>query len=232
MLGSQRYFLLICRVLAVTGNQVSTRTRVKICGITRAQDATAAAQLGVDALGLVFYEKSPRNLSCQQAQAVVQVLPGFVSSVALFLNPSESQVKQVLTEVNIDLLQFHGNETPEFCESFGRPYIKAMGVDRLDDLPAESERYASARSILLDSHVQGAAGGTGEVFDWDQIPDSLRQKIILAGGLNPDNVARAITEIEPYAVDLSSGVESAPGIKDIELMARLMQEVKRVDCAR
>lgn len=206
------------------------RTRVKICGITRPEDAVAAAQLGVDAIGLVFYAKSPRNLEVAQAQAICAVLPGFVSTVALFLNPHESLVNEVVAKVGVDLLQFHGTETATFCESFNRPYIKALGVSGEDDVAELVSTYPSARSMLLDSHAQGAAGGTGETFDWLSIPQQIRQQIILAGGLKPDNVAQAIQQVRPYAIDLSSGVESAPGIKDINLMTRLMQQVRRVDC--
>ncbi len=207
------------------------RTRVKICGITRLEDAIEAARLGVDALGFVFYAKSPRHIEIEQAQEIIRALPGFVTAVALFLNPDESWVKQVLAEVNIDLLQFHGTESAEFCESFGRPYIKALGIKGEADIAALFGPYASARSILLDSHALGESGGTGERFDWSAIPETLRSRIILAGGLTPDNVAEAIQQVRPYAVDLSSGVESAPGLKDKILMTRLMSEVKRVDCA-
>ena len=209
---------------------MNPRTRVKICGITRVEDGIEAARLGVDALGLVFCSKSPRNINSQQAQAICQSLPGFVTTVGLFLNPDEAQVKQVLAEVDIDLLQFHGTESASFCESFGKPYIKALGVKGEADIGVLFEQYASARSILLDSHGAGKVGGTGETFDWLAIPEALRRNIILAGGLKPDNVAEAIEQIRPYAVDLSSGVESAPGIKEKHLMANLMSEVKRVDC--
>lgn len=209
---------------------LNSRTRVKICGITRIEDGVQAAQLGVDALGLVFYAKSPRCVSTKQAQEICESLPGFITTVALFLNPDEALVKQVLSDVNIDLLQFHGTESAEFCESFGKPYIKALGIKGVDDVDALFEQYASARSILLDSHGAGDAGGTGEVFDWFTIPEKLRRKIILAGGLKPDNVAQAIEQVRPYAVDLSSGVESAPGVKEFDLMKRLIEEIKRVDC--
>lgn len=206
------------------------RTRVKICGITRPEDAIAAARLGVDAIGLVFYAKSPRNLDIAQAQAICTALPGFVTTVALFLNPDESLVNEVISKVDVDLIQFHGTEAAAYCESFTRPYIKALGVSGEDDVDELVGSYPSARSLLLDSHVQGAAGGTGETFDWLSIPEQIRQQIILAGGLKPDNVAQAIQQVRPYAIDLSSGVESAPGIKDINLMTRLMQQVRRVDC--
>jgi len=203
---------------------------VKICGITRIEDGITAAALGVDALGFVFYAKSPRNIGIEQAQTICNGLPGFVTTVALFLNPDVSLVKQVLEEVNIDLLQFHGTESAEFCESFGKPYIKALGIEGVKDIETLFGQYDGARGVLLDSHSAGKAGGSGEVFDWLSIPEKIRSKIILAGGLKPDNVAGAIKQVRPYAVDLSSGVESAPGKKDSKLMARLMSEVKRVDC--
>jgi len=209
--------------------RMTLRTRVKICGITRFKDALEAADLGVDALGFVFYAKSLRNIDAQQAQTIISQLPSFVTTVGLFLNPDEHFVKQVLADADIDLLQFHGTESAEFCESFGKPYIKALGIDGVDDITQVITQYASARSVLLDSHGAGKAGGTGETFDWLSIPENVRKKIILAGGLKPDNVVEAIQQVRPYAVDLSSGVESAPGKKDNELMVRLMSEVKRAD---
>lgn len=210
--------------------QMHVRTRVKICGITCVEDAKAAAALGVDALGLVFYAKSPRNIEIDQAQLICQALPGFVTTVALFLNPEPDLVNQVISQVNIDCLQFHGTEPVDFCESFGKPYIKALGIAGADNIDGVMAQYSSARSVLLDSHGAGKAGGTGETFDWATIPDTLRQKIILAGGLTPDNIADAIKQVRPYAVDLSSGVEMAPGKKDSKLMARLMSEVMRANC--
>lgn len=210
---------------------MTSKTRVKICGMTRVEDALEAARLGADALGFVFFAKSPRNIEAHQAQKIIGQLPAFVTTVALFLNPDESFVKQVLLETDIDLLQFHGTETAAFCESFDKPYIKALGIDGVDDVEALISQYKGARSVLLDSHGAGQAGGTGETFNWLSIPQSLRNKIILAGGLNADNVADAIRQVHPYAVDLSSGVETAPGKKDHELMARLMVEVKRADSA-
>ena len=200
--------------------------------MTRAEDALEAAKLGVDALGFVFYAKSPRNVDIGQARSIIRVLPGFVTTVALFLNPQESLVKQVVAETDIDCLQFHGTESAAFCESANKPYIKALGIDGVEDISALCEEYASAQSVLLDSHGAGKAGGTGATFDWNTIPETLRSHIILAGGISPDNVAEAIQQVRPYAVDLSSSVESAPGIKDKILMTRLMNEVKRVDCAQ
>ncbi|MDH5764996.1 MAG: phosphoribosylanthranilate isomerase [Gammaproteobacteria bacterium] len=210
--------------------KLNSRTRVKICGMTRAKDAQFAAQLGVDAIGLVFYEKSPRNVSLQQAHDICSVLPAFVSKVALFLDPSESLVSEVIDKLAIDLLQFHGKESAEFCATFNYPYIKALGMAGQDDVQQRVSDYSQARGILLDSHEAGAAGGTGEAFNWEIIPRNLRQSIILAGGLKPGNVADAIRKVRPYAVDLSSGVETGPGIKDEALMKQLMNEVKRVDC--
>jgi len=200
--------------------------------MTRVEDALEAAKLGVDALGFVFYAKSPRNVDIAQAQTIIRALPGFVTTVALFLNPQEGLVKQVVAETDIDCLQFHGTESVEFCESFDKPYIKALGIDGVEDVSVLCQQYASAQSVLLDSHGAGKAGGTGATFDWNTIPETLRHNIILAGGLSPDNVADAIQQVRPYAVDLSSSVESAPGIKDKILMTRLMAEVKRVDCAQ
>lgn len=211
-------------------NTLSLRTRVKICGMTRAEDARQAALLGVDAIGLVFYEKSPRHVTAPQAQSICEALPGLVSSVALFLNPEAGQVERVLKQVPVDLLQFHGTESADFCRSFERPYIKALGMAGNSELAQQVAEYGDARGILLDSHGLGAAGGTGEAFDWSIIPEALREQIILAGGLNLDNVAHAIQQIRPWGIDLSSGVESQPGIKDGALMAQLMNEVKRVDC--
>ena len=209
---------------------MNPRTRVKICGMTRSADAQTAAQLGVDAIGLVFYDKSPRNVTPDQARQICTGLPAFVTRVALFLDPEISLVNQVLETLDIDLIQFHGSETAEFCASFGRPYIKALGMAGQNNLADLAVDYQGASGLLLDSHLSGAAGGTGESFDWATIPEALRQSIILAGGLKPDNVAEAIRQVRPYAVDLSSGVEAEPGIKDAALMAQLIKEVKRVDC--
>jgi len=205
------------------------RTRVKICGITRLEDALAAAELGVDALGLVFYAKSPRNISAHAAQAICAQLPAFVSTVGLFLNPDKALVERVLHEVDIDVLQFHGSESAEFCASFAKPYIKALGVKGVDDVAARVKPYGGARSILLDSHKTGEAGGTGEAFDWSAIPVEMRGRIILAGGLNAENVAQAIAQVGPWAVDLSSGVEASPGVKDNDLMIQLMQQIRQVN---
>ena len=206
------------------------RTRVKICCITRAQDALAASAMGVDAIGLVFYEKSPRNISIEQAAAICRQLPAFVTTVALFLDAEQSLIDRVLASVPVDLLQFHGSEEPAFCEQFSRPYIKALGMENTDrkDLISQSRAYSSARGLLLDSHAPGAAGGTGETFDWEYIP-VLDKPVILAGGLTVSNVAAAINSVHPWAVDVSSGVESDKGIKDVDLMSAFIQEVDNVN---
>lgn len=190
------------------------RIRTKICGITRPEDARVAAQAGADAIGLVFFEKSPRNISIEQAREVIQATPAFVSITALFVNPSPDFVNQILEQVNPDLLQFHGDEPPLFCESFGRHYIKAVKFHSADDVLDGLKRYNRAAGILLDTPDELVRGGSGKSFDWRLAPDEGRGRIILAGGLNPDNLADAIRLVQPYAVDVSSGVESAPGVKD------------------
>ena len=195
------------------------RTRVKICGITRPEDGVAAARLGADAIGLVFYAKSPRAVTLAQARAVVDALPPFVTTVALFVDPQPAEVEAVLSAVAPDLLQFHGNEPPEFCTQFGRPWIKAIHMRDGTDLAAVMQQYRQGRGVLLDTYRPGVPGGTGEAFDWDAIPASLASQIILAGGLTPANIAEAIKKVRPYAVDVSGGVEAGKGIKDAAKMA-------------
>ncbi len=205
-------------------------TRVKICGITRIEDALVAAAMGVDAIGLVFYENSPRNVEIEQAAAICRQLPAFVTTVALFLDAEQAVVNDVLEQVPVDLLQFHGAEDPAYCERFARPYIKALGMGRLNQqgLISQSKAYKNARGLLLDSHEPGAAGGTGEVFDWNSIP-VLNKPVILAGGLTVSNVAEAVSRVRPWAVDVSSGVEADKGIKSVELMSAFMQEVENAN---
>ncbi len=206
------------------------RTRVKICGITRADDALAAAVMGVDAIGLVFHANSPRHVEIEQAAFISRQLPAFVTTVALFLDADQALVNQVLAQVPIDLLQFHGSEDPAYCERFGRPYIKALGMGSLsqDGLISQSRAYKHARGLLLDSHAQGAAGGTGESFDWERIPE-LNKPVIMAGGLTLDNVAEAVRRVRPWGVDVSSGVEENKGIKSVDLMSAFMFEVENAD---
>lgn len=202
-------------------------TRVKICGITRAEDALHAAAEGVDAIGLVFYEKSPRFVSSSQASEICKNLPAFVTTVALFKDANADRVRQVLSEVPVDLLQFHGSESAEFCRQFSRPYIKALGMAGELVVPKQVDEYHDARGLLLDGHAPGAAGGTGQSFEWGVIPADLKYSLILAGGLNVDNVLGAIRSVQPYAVDVSSGVESEQGIKDAALVTAFMKIVRR-----
>ena len=200
------------------------RTRVKICGITRRQDAELAVEMGTDALGLVFYPPSPRVVTIEQSQEIVAGLPPFVSIVALFANAKMEEVKACLASLPIGLLQFHGDESPEYCEQFKMPYMKAIRMRNDIKLMAEVERYNLASAILLDSYQPGIPGGTGQVFDWTMIK-KMNKPLILAGGLTANNVAVAIEQVQPYAVDVSGGVELAKGIKDTQKMSDFMQEV-------
>ncbi len=204
-------------------------TRTKICGITRVEDALAVARSGADALGLVFYEKSLRHVTVQRAVELVIAIPPFVTVVGLFVNPSEDEVRNVLRQVPLDVLQFHGEESPEFCMQFGRPYLKAVRVRQGVDLIQCAARYAGAQGLLLDAFIEGTHGGTGESFDWVLIPHDLPLPVILSGGLHAGNVAKAISQVRPYAVDVSSGVETAKGIKDAAKVAAFINEVKLVD---
>ncbi len=210
--------------------------RVKICGITRLQDLHAACDAGADALGFVFYEKSPRNVTIETAAALVRALPPFVQSVGLFVNAEPAFIERVLQTVPLDLLQFHGDETPAECARFGRPYIKAVRVNRDTDLLKCAADFDAARGLLLDAFVPGVPGGTGERFDWALIPPDLPRPIILSGGLTPDNVADAVQRVRPWAVDVSSGVEAAllvngaavaaKGIKDAHKIAQFIAKAK------
>jgi len=200
--------------------------RVKICGITRLQDLHAACEAGADALGFVFYEKSPRHVSVERAAELVRALPPFVQSVGLFVNAGPAFVESVLQAVPLDLLQFHGDETPAECVRFGRPYIKAVRVSPDTDLLKCAADFESARGLLLDAFVPGVPGGTGERFDWRLIPANLPKPVILSGGLTPDNIAEAVQQVRPWAVDVSSGVEVSKGIKDAQRIARFIAHAK------
>lgn len=204
-------------------------TAVKICGITRVEDALAAAQAGAHAIGLIFYAGSPRVVSTQNARRLVQALPAFVTPVALFVDASADEVTRVIAEVKPQLLQFHGNETPEYCDSFAIPYIKAAKVRPGMDLLQYAHQYRNAKGLLLDAFVEGSQGGTGRAFDWTLIPGQLPLPLILAGGLHQDNVANAIRRVRPWAVDVSSGVEAAKGIKDAARIAAFMRGVRNAD---
>jgi len=204
------------------------RTRVKICGISGCEDAKLVVDAGVDAVGLVFYEKSPRFVTIEVAAEISQVIPAFVSRVALFKDAEQAMIESVLERVEIDLIQFHGSETADYCEQFNRPYIKALGMKGTEHdvsyLLANVEKYQSAKALLLDGHAPGEAGGSGESFDWASIA-AVDKPIVLAGGLTPDNVKQAIDLAQPFAVDVSSGVESSPGIKDKDKVVAFMKQV-------
>ncbi|MBE9396217.1 phosphoribosylanthranilate isomerase [Pontibacterium sp. N1Y112] len=203
------------------------RTRIKICGITRQEDADAAVAAGADALGFVFYDPSPRNVNVDQAAEIIRNLPAFVTSTALFVNADVAFVQRVIDSTGLDLLQFHGDEDVAYCEQFDRPYMKAIRMKPGVDIQAECERYASATAILLDAYRPGVPGGTGESFDWDRIPSELKKPIVLAGGLEPDNIRRAVETVRPFAVDVSGGVEASKGIKDKAKIEKFTLEVTR-----
>ncbi|MFC3944381.1 phosphoribosylanthranilate isomerase [Pseudomonas gingeri NCPPB 3146 = LMG 5327] len=200
--------------------------RSKICGITRIEDALAAVEAGADAIGFVFYAKSPRAVTFQQARAIIAALPPFVTTVGLFVNASRCELGEILDAVPLDLLQFHGDETSEQCEGFHRPYIKALRVKAGDDIAAACRAYPGASGILLDTYVEGVHGGTGEAFDWSLVPQGLSKPIILAGGLTVENVGDAIARVRPYAVDTSGGVERSKGIKDPAKIKAFIQAVR------
>ncbi|WP_426209685.1 phosphoribosylanthranilate isomerase [Pseudomonas sp. TWR2-1-1] len=200
--------------------------RSKICGITCIDDALAAVNAGADAIGFVFYAKSPRSVTAQQARGIIAALPPFVTTVGLFVNATACELNETLDAVPLDLLQFHGDETPEQCEGYHRPWIKALRVKAGDDIAAACKAYARASGILLDTYVEGVPGGTGQAFDWSLIPQGLSKPIILAGGLSAGNVAQAIAQVRPYAVDVSGGVEKSKGIKDHDRIRAFMQAVR------
>ena len=203
-----------------------TAVRVKICGITRVEDALAAAAAGADAIGLVFYAGSPRAVGVEQARAIIAALPPFVTTVGLFVDAGRDELVHILASVPLDLLQFHGDESAEQCEGFGRPYIKALRVRAGDDIVARVADYPGAQGILLDAYVEGVPGGTGEAFDWSLIPQGLSKPLILAGGLRPDNVAAAVARVRPYAVDVSGGVEASKGIKDAQKVGAFIRAAR------
>ncbi|MEY4599430.1 MAG: N-(5-phosphoribosyl)anthranilate isomerase [Pseudomonadota bacterium] len=201
-------------------------TRVKICGITRVQDGLDAVRFGAHAIGLVFYAPSPRAVTPDQARAIVDALPPFVTAVGLFVNADAEAVRATLATVPLQLLQFHGDETPEYCAALGVPYLKAIRVRPGVDLLQYAQQFHGARGLLLDAYVQGVRGGTGATFDWTLIPNSLPLPVVLSGGLDADNVGAAVRAVRPWAVDVSSGVESAKGIKDAAKIEAFMNGVR------
>lgn len=204
-------------------------TAVKICGITRPEDALAAARAGAHAVGLVFYAPSPRYVTPARAAEIIRVLPPFVTTVGLFVDARAEEVSSTLAEVPVGLLQFHGGETPEFCRQFKRPYVKAVRVKPGVDLLQYARDFYDAKALLLDAFVEGLHGGSGAAFDWSLIPRGLPLPVILSGGLTPENVMDAVRRVRPSAVDVSSGVESAKGIKDAQKIAAFIKGVRSGD---
>ncbi|AKX45927.1 N-(5'-phosphoribosyl)anthranilate isomerase [Thiopseudomonas alkaliphila] len=202
--------------------------RVKICGITRLEDALCAIEAGADALGFVFYEPSPRYISAEQAASIIAQLPPFVTCVGLFVNTPIAQVKSLALQIGLDLIQFHGDETAAACDGVGLPYIRALRMQPGQAIAQIAESYQKARAILLDAWVPGIPGGTGETFDWAAIPP-LTKPLILAGGLTVDNVAQAVLQVRPYAVDVSGGVELRSGVKDQSKLKLFIQRAKAAD---
>lgn len=205
---------------------MAIKTRVKICGITSVNDAAMVAEAGTDAIGLNFYEPSPRYIDVKLARSITREVGPFVTVVGLFVDADPAFVRQVCDNNGITMLQFHGNETAEYCEQFNLPYMKALRMrDGLDVLEA-ANRYANASGILLDAYRKGVPGGTGESFDWARVPNNLKQPLVLAGGLVPENVISATQQVQPYALDVSGGVESSPGIKDQQKVQQFIENTK------
>jgi phosphoribosylanthranilate isomerase len=202
------------------------RTRIKICGITRLADALQVANLGGDAIGLTFYANSPRVVDIETAVAIREAMPPFVTVTALFLNEETEWVDQVVQAVRPDCLQFHGEEPADFCQRWARPYIKAIPMASITDVNAYARQYSAAQGFLLDSNVAGRRGGSGDTFDWSKIPSAFDFPLVLAGGLNPSNVSAAITQVKPWAVDVSSGVENSKGDKDANLIDQFFDAVR------
>ena len=210
----------------------SQRTRIKICGIREAAHARVAAEAGADAIGLNFFRQSSRYIAPDSAARIAADLPPFVMAVGLFVNSAESEVRGILEEVPLDLLQFHGDETPAFCESFGKPWIRVARMEAGIDLVECAHRFSRARALLLDAHVPGQAGGTGKTFDWADIPRGLPIPLILSGGLTSSNVGQAVREVRPWAVDVSSGVEASRGVKDPRKIVEFIRSVQSEDAGQ
>ena len=205
------------------------KTAVKICGITRAQDALTAARCGAHAIGLVFYRPSPRYVTPETAAEIVRALPPFVTAVGLFVDAPAEEVREITARTRVQMIQFHGSETPEFCARFELPYLKAVRVRPEVDLLQYARDFRSAKALLLDAFKEGLHGGTGAVFDWDLIPPALPLPVVLSGGLHPENVAEAIRRVRPWAVDVSSGVEASKGIKDASRVEAFVNGVRDAD---
>jgi phosphoribosylanthranilate isomerase len=208
---------------------MTARTRIKICGITRLCDALQVARLGGDAIGLVFHSRSPRAIELDNALQIRSAIPPFVTVTALFMNENETWISQVLETVKPDCLQFHGEETAEFCRQWSKPYLKAVPMGSVMDASRYADQFPDAQGFLLDSNVAGRQGGSGDTFDWSKIPSNFDFSLVLAGGLNPSNVAAAITQVKPWGVDVSSGVERSRGIKDSDLIDQFFKQVNLAD---
>lgn len=205
------------------------RTRVKICGITNIADAKQAIESGADALGFVFYKPSPRYIKPELAADIIKSLPPFVTSVGLVVDMHSVELTKLLQKVPLDLIQFHGNESESECLSYNKPYIKAIRVKNESSIADAVSNYSNARSLLLDAYKEGVPGGTGEVFNWSSIPQSLARNIVLAGGLTTENISLAIKQVRPYAVDVSGGVELEKGVKDHAKVKKFIEEVASVN---
>ncbi len=223
---------LICPIFPKTpyySDVMTTRTRIKICGLKQLDEALYCAELGADSIGLVFHPPSPRLIEVDAAINIRQALPPFVTVTALFLNEQQDWMDHVVNTVRPDCLQFHGDETVEICEQYKLPYIKSIPMGTVTDSRIYADKFCGAQGFLMDSNVAGRMGGSGDTFDWSKVPFSFASPIVLAGGLNPHNVADAITQVRPWGVDVSSGVEASKGIKDKVLINRFFQEVRRGD---
>ena len=203
------------------------KTHIKICGITTLEQGLAAAGYGAHGLGFVFYQKSSRVISPDVASAIIKELPPFISSVGLFVNPDADYVREIISQVPLNLLQFSGAESPAFCDQFNFPYYKAFHMKPGIQLIEEVNKYPNSRAVLLDTFKTGEWGGTGESFDWSLVPGKLQKPVMISGGLTPNNVGQVIQQCQPYGVDVSSGVESQPGVKDIHLIKSFIEEVNR-----
>ena len=208
------------------------RTRIKICGIREAAHARVAFEAGADAIGFVFYRESPRYIDPAAAAAIIATLPPFVTAVGLFVDETEATVATVLKQAPLDLLQFQGGESPDFCSRFGKPFVRAVRMEEGADLIEYAHRFSRARALLLDAHVPGERGGTGRTFDWERVPRQAPIPLILSGGLTAQNVGQAVREVRPWAVDVSSGVERSRGVKDPEKIVEFIRSVRREDAGQ